>query len=643
MGWSAANVTASTSVLLREAQRSARRRTTWLARVGYTLLLLVLVFQRWADGEVLVYDPGSLASVGRDLFKAFTATQWVMVSLAAPLLVGLGMIEEREDGTMELLALSRLSTSQIVLGKLLSRVLTLGTLVLAGLPVLGLIATFGGVGVWETLGVSLGTLTLVVSLGAVGAWAGLHFDNGIVGMGLAMMWAFVVLFLVPFSAADALDNMGGNPSWVSPYGMLNAEGPGALLHVVLLAPSVFFLARISMPVFRMTVGARSGADEELLSPEIFRLQRLERLGAILPVVWIVVPFVSGLLIGPVDHFLLDHQQMETLAVWWILAYVMLSQLAFTAFFVMLTHGVVRWRRAQEEQRALAVEAAEVAREIGYATSGGYRRGLSAEGTISGNPVAWRERWTGAHGVTRAMSKLGLVIGVALLLLTMVTVGKIDDDFAMGLGALAIAAGTVLSAVAATSSFVEDRRRGTLPLLLQTTMSPRAVVAGKLQAVFGLVSFLIVPGWLLGLWGAVSEVRDSVSASYGYSATMCGDFLLLPGQTWVKVAWVTAWALGHWTLFVLCCLVVAARVRPIRLAWGANMALGLFWLIFPNYLHNGLKIEAPLETWWPFASNELWKSSCGLAPASLGGLVLAWGLAAVVFGWLMLRLRDWGLK
>ena len=647
MAWSAANVTASTSVLLREAQRSARRRTTWLARVGYTLLLLVIVFQMWWQGEVRVYDPSEVANLGRDLFKFFTATQWLMVSLAAPLIVGLGMIEEREDGTMELLALSRLTTSQIVLGKLMSRVITLGTLVLAGLPVLALIATFGGVGVWEALGVALGTLTIVVSLGAVGAWAGLHFDNGIVGIGLATFWGVVVLMVVPILSGGILEDLGGNPSWVSPYGMMNAEGPGALLHVFLIAPSVLFIGRISMPVFRMTVGARSGSDEELLSPEIFRLQRLERLGSVLPVLWLVAPFAFAMsvwfLTGLFGNRFLRGDAGELVGAFLVLAYVMLTQLAFTAFFVWQTHAFVRWRRVQEERRALAVEAAEVAREIGYATKAVYRRGLSTEGHISGNPVAWRERWTGAHGVTRGLSKLGLALGVGLVLLVVAVDGELDEEVAMLFGGMGVFAGTVLSGVAATSSFVQDRRQGTLPLLLQTTMSPTRIVIGKLQAVFGLVSFLLVPGWLLGAWGAMAEMGSAGASLHSYSAMTCGDFLFFRGLTWVKVGWITTWALGHWVLLVLCCLVVAARVRPTRLAWGTNIGLGMVWVVLPVYVADGLDLDELARFWWPFANNELWRPSCGLAPTSLGAVVLVWGLAAVVLGWLVLRLRDWGLK
>jgi ABC-type transport system involved in multi-copper enzyme maturation permease subunit len=121
-----------------------------------------------------------------------------IAAVLAPLLVGLGVAEEREEGTLQLLIITQLSTFQILWGKVGSRLLILASFILGSLPVLALIATFGGVGIGEVLNVTVNTLLVCVVLGTVGGVAAMFSGGGAAALGAALLWAVVSWGILPF-------------------------------------------------------------------------------------------------------------------------------------------------------------------------------------------------------------------------------------------------------------------------------------------------------------------------------------------------------------------------------------------------------------------------------------------------------------
>ena len=99
--------------------------------------------------------------------------QNLAVFLLTPVYLGSAVAEEKERGTLQLLFTTHLRDREIVLGKLMSRLIHLGAIILGGLPVLSLAQLWGGVDM-GILGLnflntglnllSVGSLSILVSI-----------------------------------------------------------------------------------------------------------------------------------------------------------------------------------------------------------------------------------------------------------------------------------------------------------------------------------------------------------------------------------------------------------------------------------------------------------------------------------------------
>jgi ABC-type transport system involved in multi-copper enzyme maturation permease subunit len=83
-------------------------------------------------------------------FSARSMYNWFLLQnlailVLAPAYIGGAIAEERERGTLEMLAASQLSNREIVLGKLAARLIHLGGLLLAGVPIFSMMLVWGGV------------------------------------------------------------------------------------------------------------------------------------------------------------------------------------------------------------------------------------------------------------------------------------------------------------------------------------------------------------------------------------------------------------------------------------------------------------------------------------------------------------------
>lgn len=138
-----------------DAIRLARKGKTTLVRVGFLLILLLAlwrVHQTWlASMNRRSLEPVEAISLNQHAWFAeqfvynLLIVQNVAVFLLTPIYVAGTLTEERERRTMDLLFTTHLSDWEIVLGKLFSRLLSLGGVLLSGLPVLAFIQFWGGI------------------------------------------------------------------------------------------------------------------------------------------------------------------------------------------------------------------------------------------------------------------------------------------------------------------------------------------------------------------------------------------------------------------------------------------------------------------------------------------------------------------
>jgi len=138
------------------------------------------------------HDAHAWSAWGEQLFLTIMGWQLGLVILFSPLLCAAAVSGEWERNSMEALWLSPVSTRSLVAGKLLGTVGYLGLMLLAGMPVLGLVAILGGIPLWWLL---LGYL-LTLSVGAFSAAWGLLASCNCTRTSHAVLLAYVNLGIV---------------------------------------------------------------------------------------------------------------------------------------------------------------------------------------------------------------------------------------------------------------------------------------------------------------------------------------------------------------------------------------------------------------------------------------------------------------
>jgi ABC-type transport system involved in multi-copper enzyme maturation permease subunit len=136
-----------------ELLTTARRARYYAIRFAYGIMLLFFVVQMvgiwrgegqglWAGGELSI---SQMAATGQSIFGTLTVFQGVAVLVITPALVAGVVADEKQRKTLQYLLVSRLTSTEIILGKLFARLLHVGIFLAIGLPVTSLISLFGGV------------------------------------------------------------------------------------------------------------------------------------------------------------------------------------------------------------------------------------------------------------------------------------------------------------------------------------------------------------------------------------------------------------------------------------------------------------------------------------------------------------------
>lgn len=166
-----------------EMMRTSRRGNLILLRLLYVLLLSLMFFswyEGWfradrctlyrtsirAVGMIPVNQSAALAQLAEEFFNYFAATQFAVLFVLTPVLVGGAITEEKERRTIAFLLTTYLTDREIILNKLTTRLGQVLLLALTGLPFLGILQLLGGVDFRLVLETFLATFGFMVSLSA---------------------------------------------------------------------------------------------------------------------------------------------------------------------------------------------------------------------------------------------------------------------------------------------------------------------------------------------------------------------------------------------------------------------------------------------------------------------------------------------
>ena len=127
----------------------ARRERYYVTRWIYGLCLLVCIcspiYSEWGLSSSQEMEHRRLAALNEEFFILTVFVQGLAVLILTPALVGGAVAEEKQRRGLEILLTTTLSSTEIVLGKLLARICLLVVILLVAAPVFCLMSLNGGV------------------------------------------------------------------------------------------------------------------------------------------------------------------------------------------------------------------------------------------------------------------------------------------------------------------------------------------------------------------------------------------------------------------------------------------------------------------------------------------------------------------
>jgi ABC-type Na+ efflux pump permease subunit len=170
-------------IFTREAVVSPRRPRLFVMRGVYGTALLILISTAWMiiAGTQVVRNISDMARFGAILFQILVPLQMALLMFMSAIQAASNVSVEKDRQTLVLLLMTRMSNTELVLGKLFSALLSVGSLLLTSAPILMLVVLFGGTSFQQvgwSLAVTLTTCLLAGSLGTmIGYWREKTFQS----------------------------------------------------------------------------------------------------------------------------------------------------------------------------------------------------------------------------------------------------------------------------------------------------------------------------------------------------------------------------------------------------------------------------------------------------------------------------------
>lgn len=429
-------------VFNRELATAPRSWRLYLSRAIYVGSLFGLVCTAWLIlfGSQPMRSLGDLARFGAAIFALLAPVQLAMAIGFSALLTAAAVAQEKDRRTLDLLLMTRMTNSELVVGKLLASMLTVLVLIAAGVPLFLLLAMLGGVShaqIARVFGVTLAGALAAGSLGStIALWREKTFQS------LAMTALALMVWLI---AGEGIAAIGGAES--SAAGMLGASSTDWAIAVSPLR-AIFAAAapRTSFtPMF---------ADAPWLG-------------------------------APSDFFT-------------IAAAALALGLNVLAILLVRVWNPTREARPQtaDESHDAPLADADAPRDIHAAP------GRTKE--VWDNPILWREICTWAYGKKVVIIKLAYLAIFAACAWAMYgvlqadptpTVGGALPDASRAVVPLLVL-GLVLVNALAVTSITNERDAGALDLLLVTDLTPKEIIFGKLGGViYNAKEMIVLPAIL----------------------------------------------------------------------------------------------------------------------------------------------------
>lgn len=526
-----------------------RPSTAWI-RLIYSLLLLGVVglvfaaavnssnYAGYANEEGIAARLQQSQEVAPAVTLAIIWSQFVMLCIIGAGLGAPAISDEIRAGSLATLLTTPLKPVQIVLGKLLSRMVELAILTLIPLPLMLALRSYGGVPAANVL-IMTG---LCLSMGLLAVQLGMLFSVRFKRPAAPLVMTVIVMALL----TGALPGLMGGLSAVPQLAPISSQLQQAAM---VLSPP--FILGMNSAVLMNETGV--------------------------PLFWGIIP-----------------TSLITIAVtlgW--------SLLFFGVTCLLLRRAMRAEDRARPSPAALVAAtpvgttnpaAATEPASVDSPRKRKRRASTAQEGlsrVVSDSPVAWRELQQPIIGRKWMAWLVGIVVGVALLFIYYMSA---LEDVQMAIAIIGVIVWLLFSAVATTGTISHEREGRTLDVLLTTPLTGWEIVWGKF--IGGLrrlwigpaviVAHIIVSGCCSGVMREVLEPLDTITGVGAWRGGWSPDFispvilLLLPFILIGPIVFLSATGVWFSTIFKRS---TAAAICNLALALGIWAVIPIFLTIF----------------------------------------------------------------
>jgi ABC-type transport system involved in multi-copper enzyme maturation permease subunit len=503
-------------VFTRELVTAPRRIRFYVARAIYVAALLTLVCTAWLllTGTQDVRNVGDMARFGATVFQLLAPLQLALVLFFSALLTASAVAQEKDRRTLVLLLMTRLSNSELVLGKLFSSLLQVLVLLMAALPLFMLIGLFGGVSLPQIGWVFAVTLATALAAGSIGStfalWREKTFQT------LALVFLLLMFWL---AAAELLIAAGG---WGVRWHGISAAAWGEAIS----------------PWRAVLIAARPSVGQAAV------------IGSY----------------GSPAHWFLGVAALITVAA---------NALAMLRVRVWNPSREIQLQTAAGED-VFHKPADSQAADASLAPSP--HAAPQPTRHVWDNPIIWREIRTWAYGRKVLAIRVAYLVLAALSALGVHATATVDlpnrGAIALALAPLLVLSLILVNALAVTS-ITTERDLGALDLLLVTDLTPAEFLFGKLGGVFYVAKEMIVLPAALCIYLWLAGATTAENAFYLIVALAIADLFVATlgvhaGLTYINSRHAVAVSLG----MVFFLFVGIATCMRIMMSFGGSFELQL---------------------------------------------------------------------
>ena len=432
-------------VFTREITIAPRRPQTFIVRSVYGALLLVIISTAWlvVTGTQLIRDTGDFSRFGSTLFLLVAPLQLVLTVFFSAMLSAGAVAQEKDRKTMLLLLLTRMSGSELVLGKLFASLLNVLVMISVSLPIFMIIAILGGISYPQIVRVLLVTVFASLACGSLGSCIALWRDKTFQAL------ATTVLILV---------------FW---FGIWETIGLG-LFGQIIFGYSCESIAAAMSPWSTVILSCKPAIDWTTGHSSIFD-QIASVVGPIKPFLIICAVFTAAINLYAIMMIRVWNPSRETRNT---------------------TIEEDTWRKEDENEPAVSESSEPKEKPVGYISAGPGKIRHAWD-----NPIIWREICTKAYG-----KKMWFIRGAYMFFVAMcaIVLHRIfQTNVVVGVEQLAgpmvplLLLSLFLVNAQAVTSLTSERDSGTFDLLLVSDLTPKEFVYGKLGGVFWNVKAMVI--------------------------------------------------------------------------------------------------------------------------------------------------------